>query len=493
MIAAVNQRLGRLTMYRVMVLTLGALAVIALICSLLKVLNFSPAALGLSLVVLVVVSLVANKIFALIFSVVPHTESALITALILFFVLQPATDLVTALQIGLGALFAMASKYLIAVRGRHLVNPAAAGAVWLAVFGMPLALWWVGTPVLVGFVVVGAAVIVARTRRFALVGTFLLIAVVGLTLRSLGHQDLGAALGFAVAQSPVIFLAGFMLTEPLTLPPAKWQQLLVAAVIGLLVAVPLQFPGFAVGPETAIVVGNLIAFGFGQRRAVELVLTERHQMADGVIEYAFAPRRPVRFSAGQSVELDVPHAKPDSRGRRRVFSIASAPQAADLRIGIRLPGKPSTFKTALESAQIGDTVRATGVSGDFVLPRATAKPVVLIAGGIGITPFLSQLRSGVQGRDVVLVWASSEEPAPQYLRDLSESGATVVVVGGAGPDSSGVTRVSGRLDEKLLSDLVPDIRQRTAYVSGPPGLVDALGTAARRLGARVRTDYFTGY
>ena len=493
MITTINQRLGRLTMYRTMTLTLGALAVIALILSVFKVLSFTPASLGLSLAVLVIVSLVANRIFAVLFSVVPHTESALISALILFFVLQPATDLVTTLQIGLGALFAMASKYLIAVRGRHLVNPAAAGAVWLAIFGMPLALWWVGTPVLLGFVVVGAGVIVLRTRRFAVVGVFLLVAVVGLTLRSLAHQDLGAALGFAVAQSPIIFLAGFMLTEPLTLPPAKWQQLLVAAVIGLLVAVPLQFPGFAVGPETAIVVGNLVAFGFGQRRAVELVLTGRHRLADGVVEYAFAPRRPVRFQAGQAVELDVPHSKPDSRGRRRVFTIASAPQATDLRIGIRLPDKPSTFKSALERAEIGDTVRATGVSGDFVLPKATAQPVVLIAGGIGITPFLSQLRSGVDGRDVVLVWASSEEPAPQYLRDLEESGATVVVVGGSGADTAGVTRVTGRLDEKLLSDLVPDIRTRTAYVSGPPGLVDALGTAARRLGARVRTDYFTGY
>ena len=55
--------------------------------------------------------------------------------------------------------------------------------------------------------------------------------------------DLGTALSFAVLQSPFLFLGAFMLSEPLTLPPRRWQQFSVAALVGVLAGWPIAVAG----------------------------------------------------------------------------------------------------------------------------------------------------------------------------------------------------------------------------------------------------------
>ena len=91
------------------------------------------------------------------------------------------------------------------------------------------------------------------------------------------------------------------------------------------------------------------------------------------------------------MELALPHAKTDARGWRRVFSIASAPGADRVRFAIRMPERTSSFKAAMLELEPGTVVTGTSVSGDFVLPKDAAKPLLLVAAGIGITPFISQL------------------------------------------------------------------------------------------------------
>ena len=112
-------------------------------------------------------------------------------------------------------------------------------------------------------------------------------------------------------------------------------------------------------------------------------------------------------------------------------------------------------------------------------------PLMMIAGGIGVTPFASQLGSAAargESRDVHVVYVPSR-PGEVLYRDVLESaGATVTVL-----DDTPVTA------DALLT-AVPDLASRRAYVSGAPSLVADAATALRRAGARrVRTDYFAGY
>ena len=493
---------GRVTMYRLMLYVLSGIFVIALVLSLIPGgLAYSPLQLIASLAVLLVATYLSNRLFALIFRVKPHGESSNISAFLLLFLFFPTVELQGLGILALVGVIASASKYLLAVRGRHIFNPVAIAAVIIGLTQLTGATWWVATPYLLAPVVIGGFLVVYRTRRFALVGLFLIVAFVLSTARfALGGMDVATAAWTVVGSAPLIFFAVFMLDEPLTLPPLRWQQLVFAALVAVLFSVPYLVGPFRTSPEIALVVGNILAFAFGQRRSVRLRYVGSRQLTPGARELEFATSAPLRFRPGQYLELALPHAKADGRGVRRTFSIASAPGSPQVAVGLRMPEQSSTFKRSLRDLEPGTTLRATAVGGDFVLPRDAGVPLLLVAGGIGITPFVSQLRhltASGERRDIVLVYAVSSSEELAYAEELAASGLPVLVTAPTAPvgmPASWEYLGPGRLDASLLASRVPDLTSRTAYVSGPPALVTSLTRQLRELGVRrIRTDYFSGY
>lgn len=504
MIAWLDRALGRVTMYGLVIIWLGVLGVAALVMTFVPgALPFSPLALLASATVLLVVSYLMNGVAGLIFRTRPQLSSTIITALLLLFIFTPSIEVLPLVGFALAAAVAVASKYLFAWRGRHIFNPAAAAAFIVGFPGLPFgfATWWVGTTWLVPIAAVGALLVLFRTRRLWLGLVFVGTVVVVWQLRGLlaGSAALDS-LNLSLLLLPTVFFAGFMLSEPLTLPPRRWQQLAEAALVGVLASLPFSLGPLYSSPQLALLIGNLLAFLVGQRRGIRLRYEGRRQLTPTSWDFAFRPAAPVRFQPGQYMELTLPHSGTDARGWRRVFSIAAAPASGEVRFGVRLPDKPSSFKTALMALQPGTSVTATSVSGDFILPADPGQKLLLLAGGIGVTPFVGQLEHAVgqqPRRDVVLVYAVSSATELAYAAELEASGARVVVVA---PDRPlvlppGWTWVEGSgLSAAIIHDNVPDARERVAYVSGAPSAVSALKRALRGSGVRrVRTDTFIGY
>jgi ferredoxin-NADP reductase len=399
---------------------------------------------------------------------------------------------------------ASTSKYLLAFRQRHVFNPAAIAAVVMSI-AVPSAFpgWWVGTPWLMPVTVVAAFVILYRTRHLSLGIVFAVVATVTVAAASAANgSDVSTALVNALGSTPVIFFAGFMLSEPLTLPPRRWQQLVEAVLVGVLFGMPLHFGPVYGSYELALVVGNLLAFLVGQRRGIRLTFVGRKRLTPTTWELSFRPQRPVAYAAGQYMELSLPHAKADLRGQRRVFSIASAvspgaPDEPDLvRFGLKTATPSSSFKTALLGLEPGDTLRGTGVGGDFVLPGDAARPLLLVAGGIGITPFASQLPAAAE-RDVVLVYSVSSPDEIAYRDVLARAGVRILLVSPTDPGALPADWTyagPGPLSEEHLELHVPDAARRHAYVSGSPRLVHEVRRTLRRSGVRrITTDAFSGY
>jgi len=495
--------IGRVTMYNLMVVVLGVIAVVALVESALGQIFYTPLEMILSLAVAVVVTAVASWIFALAFRTRAHLQSSTITGLLIFFVFIPTADPTGLLLMALTAVVAAASKFLLAVRGRHVLNPVAAAAVIMSVTALNPSGWWVATPVLLPVVVVGAFLVLYRTGRLAIGGTFVLLALVIVTARMviLG-SSFGDALWLAVGSFPIVFLAGFMLSEPLTLPPRRWQQLLVAAVVAVLFSIPFSIGPVYSSPEIALAIGNFVAFFFGQRRGIRLRYVGSRELTPTSTAFDFEPAHPLRFLPGQYLELSLPHRGVDSRGTRRMFSITSAPDDSDrVSVGIKLSQPSSSFKKALVALSPGATVRSTWVGGDFLLPADASQPLLLAAGGIGITPFVSQLAArsagGARPVDVVLVYSVSGADEVAYAEELAAAGIRVLVTAPSEPESLPAGWVylgAGRVTADLLRGAVPDLDSRRAYVSGPPGFVDHVSAELRRAGAhRIHTDAFAGY
>jgi len=498
-IARLDRLLGRVTMYLLLIAILTVIAVVALVLAFLDVLSVDPLALLASAAVLIAVTAGANYLLASIFRTRHHASSGMITALLLLLVLQPTIDLVGLLGLAIAAITAAASKYVIAWRGRHLANPAAVGALVVGITGLAFPSWWVGTPPLLPLVAVGSLLILWRTRHLGMGALYVLVStaiIVGQFLA--GGTPFATALSFALLSSPVVFTAGFMLSEPLTLPPRSWQRLALAVVVALLANVHYSFGIYGNTPELALVVGGVLAFFLGQRRAVELDLVSRRQLTPTAWEFRFKPVAPVRYEAGQYVELTLPQSKPGLAGDRRVFSLTSAPGDPEVTIGVRIRGEASNFKRALLTLEPGARVRATGVWGDFTLPRDPDAKLAFIAAGIGVTPFVSHLAAlGPRAADAELLYSVRAASDLAYRDELAATGARVSILS---PDDPGELPDgwswlgSGELSADVVHRAVPDARERHVYLSGAPTDVSALRRALRAAGTRrIRTDVFLGY
>ena len=328
-------------------------------------------------------------------------------------------------------------------------------------------------------------------------------------------MELSEALWQPLAQRPVLFFVGFMLTEPLTLPPRRWQQLALAAVVGVLFAVPYNLGFVANSPELALLVGNVLAFAVGQRGGVRLAI-RREPSADAHDDGIQLPPGAPGALRSRTVPGAAPAAghgrrhcapaggdgKGDGKGIRRVFSLTSAPGASLLTIGVGTAEPVSSAKRSLLALAPGDGLTATTVGGDFVLPRNPATPVLLIAAGIGITPYMAQLAAASAGSpgsgdsDVVLLYLAKNAAELGYAEELQRSGARILarLADGSAPPAFMEDAGSRRIDAAALKELVPDIGGREVFVSGSPASVRSLRAAARGAGARrVHVDTFTGY
>lgn len=482
----VDQWLGRITMYALVLYSLVAMALTALVLMFFGELDYSPLWFILSIVVSVGVAHSSNHIFGWLFGVKPHSESAWITGLILALLFIPVAQLAALIKIALVAMIAMASKYVIAFRNRHIFNPAAIAVVIASFGGLYYAGWWVATPGMIPVTLVAAILILRRTQKLRMAAIFIAVALAGLWVQGVSPLD-------AISSWPLLFIAGIMLSEPLTLPPRAKQQYIEAVVVAALMTMPLSYGRVTMTPALAIVLGNVIGWWFGQRQSVKLRFSSKKQMGAYAYEFVFDSPK-LRFEPGQYLELSLVHPKSDIRGHRRVFSIASKPGDEQLTIGTKIPTRPSSFKRALMNLKPGMPIYATRISGDLVLPKDTGRPIVCIAGGIGITPYISFIESS--DRPLRIIYAVDNISELSFVDILKQHNVEVVVVSPNGsrlPDSDWKHEKTS-LNVALLKKYINADEQPLVYVSGPPAMVLNVKAMVKDLGVKdVKIDEFIGY
>ncbi|MFT4028536.1 MAG: oxidoreductase, partial [Protaetiibacter sp.] len=208
LVARLDRLLGRVSMYLLVVAVLGVLTALAIVLALAGAIAIDPLAILVSALVLNAASWLANRVLGLLFRTRGVIESGTITAQLLLFVLDPTLDPVGLLGLAAAAAVAAASKYLLAWRGRHLVNPAAVAAVVVGVTGLAFSSWWVATPPLLPAVALGALLILWRTKRIGMGLAYLAVAGGVLVARYLSFgADAASSLSFTFLSFPVVFVA----------------------------------------------------------------------------------------------------------------------------------------------------------------------------------------------------------------------------------------------------------------------------------------------
>jgi ferredoxin-NADP reductase/Na+-translocating ferredoxin:NAD+ oxidoreductase RnfD subunit len=500
----IDDFLNGVTMYRLLAYGLGVIAAVGIVLAYLGDLTLPGTGLLLSVLVLMGAAYIASRLLAIITDAVPNKESWLITALILFCILPPATTVTRLSLLGLAAVIAMASKYILAYHHKHIFNPAAVAAAITSVTGVLPATWWVGSAVMLPFTLGLGLLVVRKIRRFQMVTTFVIVALITLVIVGLSNgQAPLEAWRLAIVSGPLIFFATIMLTEPATMPPRFNHQLLYATIIGVLFGAQLHIGSYFITPQSALLFGNVFAYLVSPKYQLRLRLEEKRVLSAKVTDFVFEPDRQPRFLPGQYLEwtLDLPQS--DGRGNRRTFSLASSPTELDVHLGVKHYQPASAFKQRLSALQTGDVVIAGHLGGNFVMPKNKKQKLVFVAGGIGITPFRSMLKNLIdthEQRDIVLLYIIADPTEISYQDVLAAAESTVGVrvlpiLSGTEPpkDWQGA---SGLVDRSMLEKLVPDSRERVWMISGPNGLVQHVKDVLRAMGIRrraIKTDFFSGY
>ncbi|MCL5003708.1 MAG: RnfABCDGE type electron transport complex subunit D [Patescibacteria group bacterium] len=504
MIKEIDRYLNNTTMYRLTLNYLVLILLAALFLSALGFLPFSPLALAFSAAFLVGASFLANSVFARVFEAPKNLESVYITALILSLIISPAKSGGDLVFLFWAAVLSMASKYILAKNRKHFFNPAALSVAVTALTINHSASWWVGSQAILPFVLVGGLLIVRKLRRSLLVAAFLITAAAFLALLGLlrGSSPLDV-LSRALLDSPLVFFACVMLTEPLTTPPTKNLQILYGALVGFLFPPPVHLGALYSTPELALVAGNIFSYLASPKGKLTLILKDKVEVAKNVYDFVFySPKQPA-FSPGQYMEWTLPHPSIDARGNRRYFTLASSPTEKFLRIGVKFYSPPSSFKEALMALNPGAKVTAGSLAGDFTLPKDKTRKLVFIAGGIGVTPFRSMVRYLLDKREkrpVTLIYSASSAKDFAYTSLFDQArekiGLRVYYTITDSNVPSGWPGGRGFLMAEDIKRKAPDFKESLFYLSGPHALVDSFNYILKGLGVasgNIKTDFFPGF
>jgi ferredoxin-NADP reductase len=155
----------------------------------------------------------------------------------------------------------------------------------------------------------------------------------------------------------------------------------------------------------------------------------------------------------------------------------------------------SHFKRALKALPPGAKVRLSGPLGDMTLHEDATRAAVLIAGGIGITPFRSMLAQAEHdrlGHELFLIYSNRRREQAAFLDELES-------LARRNPRfrlRALMTDTEGMLDEKELARFTAAARAPVYYLAGPPAMVEAMKKILERNGVGpddVRSEEFFGY
>ncbi len=233
-------------------------------------------------------------------------------------------------------------------------------------------------------------------------------------------------------------------------------------------------------------------------------LLGREQVARGTIAFHFDKPAGFKFKPGQAIDVVLPEPPAgDAQSARHTFSIVSAPFENELVVATRM--RDSAFKRALGALPVGANIRIDGPSGSLTLHNDRARAAVFIAGGIGITPFMSIVRQAAHDRlaqRLVLLYSNRQPQDAAFLAELQgldqrhEPFGLVATMTELGDNRCPWDRETGLIDGPLIKKAVAGLPAPIYYVAGPPGLVEAMRQALNGAGVDdddVRSEEFYGY
>lgn len=240
-------------------------------------------------------------------------------------------------------------------------------------------------------------------------------------------------------------------------------------------------------------------------------LVDRREVAEQTMAFLFEKPAGWIFRPGQFVDLTIlAPSETDAEGNTRGFSVASAPEENYLMFVTRM--RDTSCKRILRSMPIGAEVKIEGPFGNLTLHNNMKRPAILLAGGIGITPFRSIVVHAAKAKlqhKIVLFYSNRTPEAAAFLSELKvlerenpnfRFVPTMTDMKGSHLSWAGERGlINYELIAKHLEPLASPAFYEAGpiyYIAGPPQMVVGIRSVLTNSGVDdddIRTEEFAGY
>lgn len=238
-------------------------------------------------------------------------------------------------------------------------------------------------------------------------------------------------------------------------------------------------------------------------------LKSRREVAERTMAFEIEKPSGFEFKAGQYAEITwIDPPETDAEGNARVFSIITAPEEDHLAFTTRL--RDTAFKRVLANILVGSSVKLDGPFGDFTLHNNARRPAVLLAGGIGVTPFHSIVRRAAREKlphKITLFYSNRHPKDAPFLEELkgiereNPNFTFVPTMSAASQSQDQWPGETGHIDWEMIQRHVKSDPESSGagpiyYIAGPPAMVNDLRAMLNHAGVDdddIRTEGFDGY
>jgi ferredoxin-NADP reductase len=232
-------------------------------------------------------------------------------------------------------------------------------------------------------------------------------------------------------------------------------------------------------------------------------IREKREVAKGTLLVTFdLLGEEVDFTPGQYFFVRLPDVGyQDHKGLRRHITVVTSPNEKGV-LGFATRMRESAFKRSLGELPVGAEVEVEPPKGTFKLPEDPSRPLVFVAGGIGITVFRSMLlyirEEGLPYR-VTLIYSNRDRESTAFLDELQEleheiASFRLVLTMTQDAGWAGETR---KIDSQFFRDyLGEEVNASTFLVAGPPAMVEGVQGALDEAGVEeenVIAERYSGY
>jgi predicted ferric reductase len=292
--------------------------------------------------------------------------------------------------------------------------------------------------------------------------------------------------------SLLLLMAGLAVTFERRIPYRTWRWLHIglglAVLLGLLhlVLLGIDQPVWPIFGLAAVFLGWRIVREDLGLAAQPYIVQRVKTVAKGMVEISLKPlSEAVSVTPGQFV-LVAFFAGPTFRGcgEFHPFTVSAVGASGEIQVGVKALGD-CTQK--IQSIEPGVMARVYGAFGNFLADRPSS-PQLWVAGGIGITPFLAQMRAGLLKQQTLLLYLYRAEADAAFMDEIRTLAAH-------DPNLSLRAVATGK-DAPDLSRLLPDavsLAKHDCYLCGPPGMVAGLRKALSHKGISPRHIHFENF